>query len=290
MDVQWYPGQMAKAKRLLRENLKLVDAVIEVLDARLPQGSRNPDIVELLARRPVVGVLTHPDLADPVATKEWINQLGSEYFAVTTVNANSGDGVKKLLQLLQTLPRRRKHGQRPLRLIVVGIPNVGKSSLINRLTGRSAAITGDKPGVTKHKQWVRVNESLEILDTPGMLWPKITSKKQAFSLATAGSVKDEILDPVEMGVELVHFMQREFPKQFTERYNLKSPEALPHDVLEEVGRRRGCLVKGGTVDLEAAARLIVKDFREGRLGRVTLEKAGEPYETVEIREDDHRGD
>ncbi|EEG77229.1 ribosome biogenesis GTPase YlqF [Dethiobacter alkaliphilus] len=288
MDVQWYPGQMAKAKRLLRENLKLVDAVIEVLDARIPHSSKNPDIRDLLARRPVVGVLTRLDLADPSATAEWVKKLHSDYFAVTAVNANSGDGVKKLLQLLKGLPQRRKHGQRPIRLIVVGIPNVGKSSLINRLTKRSAAATGDKPGITKGKQWVRVNEGLEILDTPGMLWPKITSERQAFGLATAGAVKDEILDPVQMGVELVGFMQNEYAQRFAERYKLEQAEGDPRHILNEIGRRRGCLVKGGEVDLEAAARLVVKDFREGRLGRITLEKAGESYDEDEVLPDDHR--
>lgn len=275
MDVQWYPGQMAKAKRLLRENIKLVDAVIEVLDARIPASSRNPDIRELLERRPVVAVLTRTDLADPEQTSAWQNSLRNDYFGVAAVNANTGDGVKKLLQLLKTLPRRRKHGQRPLRLIIVGIPNVGKSSLINRLIGRSATQTGDKPGITKHKQWVRLQEGLELLDTPGMLWPKITCHKQAFRLAAAGAVKDEILDPTELGMELAAFLQENFWLNIEKRYNLQNRAADPRIILEEIGKRRGCLIKGGDVDLEAAARLFVKDLREGRLGRITLEKPGE---------------
>ncbi|MDW7650455.1 MAG: ribosome biogenesis GTPase YlqF [Bacillota bacterium] len=286
MEVQWYPGQMAKAKRLLRENLKLVDAVIEVLDARIPAASQNPDIRELLSRRPVVAVLTHADLADPEATAAWTDKLKDSYFAVSVVNANTGEGIKKLLQLLKTVPRRKKQDARPLRLIVVGIPNVGKSSLINRLIGRSAAQTGDKPGITKNKQWLRLQEGLEMLDTPGMLWPKITSARQAFGLAAAGSVRDEILDPVQLGTELISFMLAQAPKQLTERYRLENPEAKPYDILTEIGKRRGCLVKGGSVDVEAAARLLLKDFREGRLGRITLEKAGEEEHDAGICQND----
>lgn len=275
MDVQWYPGQMAKAKRILRENLKLLDAVIEVLDARLPASSRNPDIRELLERRPVVAVLTRPDLADPGQTAAWLHSLREDYFGLTAVNAKTGEGVKKLLQLLGTLPRRRKHGQRPLRLIIIGIPNVGKSSLINRLIGRSATRTGDKPGITKQAQWVRLQAGLELLDTPGMLWPKISCKAQAFRLAVAGAVKDEILDPLELGIELVSYMQKHLWEKLQQRYGLQKFVAEPLEVIAEIGKRRGCLLKGGDVDLEAAARLFVKDLREGLLGRVTLEKPGE---------------
>jgi ribosome biogenesis GTPase A len=289
MDVQWYPGQMAKAKRLLRENLKLADAVIEVLDARIPAASRNPDIRDLLERRPVVAVLTRTDLADPDMTGAWLHRLRSDYFGAAAVNANTGQGVKPLMQLLKTLPRRRKHGQRPLRLIVVGIPNVGKSSLINRLTGRSAAQTGDKPGVTRHKQWVRLQDDLELMDTPGMLWPKIQCEQQAFALAVAGAIRDEILNPVDMGTELLRFMQQHYPQPLLERYRLEGTVEDPALVLQEIGKKRGCLVKGGHVDLEAAGRLLVKDYREGRLGRITLEKPGDG-ENERLCQDDRGGD
>lgn len=291
MEVQWYPGHMAKAKRLLKENLKLVDAVVEVLDARIPVSSRNRDIQELLEKRPVVAALTRPDLADSQTTEEWVKVLRDFYFDAAAVNANTGDGVKKLLQILKKLPLRSKHATRPLRLMVVGIPNVGKSSLINRLTGRSAAATGDKPGITKGKQWVRLQEGLELLDTPGLLWPKISCEKQAFGLAATGAIKDEILDPVELGMELVRFIREAVPQQLAKRYKIHMPDAEPDDILAEIGRRRGCLVKGGEIDMEAAARLFVKDFREGRLGRLTLEKPEELGDFHEgLCQDDGGGD
>ena len=281
MDIQWYPGQMAKAKRLLRENLKLVDAVIEVLDARIPYSSRNPDIRDLIERRPVVAVLTRADLADPRLLLSGYRHYLKIILAAAAVNANRGMGVKKLLSILNKIPQRRQRSRRPLRLMVVGIPNVGKSSLINRLLGRSAAITGDKPGVTKGKQWLRLAGNLELMDTPGLLWPKISSKRQAFALAAVGAVKDEIYDPVELALELAAYFQASAPKNLQQRYKLSSVQGEARLLLEEIGRRRGCLSKGGEIDLEQAARLFIKDFREARLGRLTLEQVGEIGENNE---------
>lgn len=280
MEVQWYPGQMAKAKRLLKENLRLVDAVIEVLDARVPASSRNPDLRELLASRPlpVVAVLNKEDLADPAATQAWVKALENEYFAVVAINAQDGKGVDKLLRRLQGIPRRGKQAQRPLRVMVSGIPNVGKSSLINRLTGRSAAFTGNKPGITKGKQWIRIREDLELLDTPGLLWPKIATKKQAFGLAAVGSVRDEVFDMVKLAEELVAFFNRHARDALEKRFNLQTGALSAGEIVAEIGRRRGCLQKGGLVDLETAARLLIKDFRDGRIGRITLEKADDPEE------------
>ncbi|HHX75662.1 MAG TPA: ribosome biogenesis GTPase YlqF [Firmicutes bacterium] len=272
MEIQWYPGQMAKAKRLLQENLRLVDAVIEVLDARIPDSSRNPDIRSLIAQRPVVAVLTHADLADPQRTQEWLVALRRDYAGAAAVNAATGEGIRQLLQLLKTIPVMRRHGGNVRRLMVVGIPNVGKSSLINRLTGRSAAKTGNKPGVTKGKQWVRLPGDLELLDTPGMLWPKIENAGQAFRLAAVGAVRDEIYDPVELGATLVSYLAAQDPETFNKRYRIALKENDPYKILAEIGSKRGCLQKGGEIDLAAAARLLVADFRAGRLGRLTLER------------------
>ncbi|NLZ38119.1 MAG: ribosome biogenesis GTPase YlqF [Firmicutes bacterium] len=273
MEVQWYPGQMAKAKRLLRENLKLVDAVIEVLDARIPASSQNPDIRQILQNRPVVAVLTRPDLADPEETEKWLQLLGRQYFIAAAVNARMGTGIKRLFAGLKSIPKRRKHKRRPLRLMVAGIPNVGKSSLINRLIGRNAAITGDKPGVTTGKQWIRLPGDLELLDTPGLLWPKIANKEQAFCLAAVGSIKDEIINLLELGHELIKYFERHAQQNIYQRYKIETEIKDPNEIMIEIGKRRGCLRKGGEVDLEAAARILIKDFREGRLGRITLEKA-----------------
>ena len=272
MEVQWYRGQMAKAKRLLRENLKLVDAVIEVLDARIPASSQNPDVRGILQNKPIIAVLTRADLADPKETQKWLQVLRRHYFAASAVNARTGAGIKGLISTLKTVPVRSKHKRRPLRLMVAGIPNVGKSSLINRLIGRSAAITGDKPGVTKGKQWVRLPGNLELLDTPGLLWPKITSGKQAFCLAAVGAVKDEIINPIELGLALTKYLHHHAKQNFTQRYKIDNKIEEPLALLAEVGKRRGCIKKGGEVDLELAARILIKDFREARLGRLTLEK------------------
>jgi ribosome biogenesis GTPase A len=193
----------------------------------------------------------------------------------SAVNANSGEGVKNLLLHLEGLPRKKQCAGHPLRFMVVGVPNVGKSSLINRLTGRSPAATGDKPGITKGKQWVRVRPGLEIMDTPGLLWPKIKTARQAFCLAAVGAVKDEVIDIDQLGTELLEFLSQQAPKQLQDRYKLETLDRTHTELLADIGRRRGCLVAGGEVDMNAAVRLLIKDFREGRLGRITLERAEE---------------
>lgn len=276
MEINWYPGQMAKAKRLLRENLRLADAVIEVLDARIPSSSRNPDLRKLLAGKPLIAVLSKTDLADRASTDLWQKALCLDYQVVAVVNAASGDGIKRLLAGLLKLPR--KKAEQPLRLIVAGIPNVGKSSLLNRLTGRRAALTGDKPGITRDAKWVRVREGLEILDTPGMLWPKINSEQQAFGLAVTGAVKAEVIDMLELGLELAAFLSRQAPSILQTRFNIADVSLSPQELLEKIGVARGCLLKGGRIDLTSAARMLVQDFREGRLGRITLERPDFPKE------------
>lgn len=270
MEINWYPGQMAKAKRFLRENLRLADAVIEVLDARIPSTSRNPDLRKLLSCKPLLAALSKADLADPAITDLWLKTLRRDYRAAVVVNAASGSGIKRLLIELVKLPR--KKAELPLRLIVIGLPNVGKSSLLNRLTGRRVALTGDKPGITRDAQWVRVREGLEILDTPGMLWPKISSEQQAFNLAVTGAVRTEVFDILELGLELGAFLCRQAPHTLQSRFNIADVSLAPQELLEKIGAARGCLLRGGRIDLTAAAATLVKDFREGRLGRITLER------------------
>lgn len=269
MEINWYPGQMAKGKRLLRENLRLTDAVIEVLDARIPSGSRNPDIRKMLSGKPVVAVLSKADLADPALTDLWLKFLRRDYQAVVDVSIPSGKGTKRLLAELYNLPG--KKAVKTWRFMVIGIPNVGKSSLLNRLTGRRITLTGDKPGITRDKQWVRIRAGLEILDTPGMLWPKISNKKQAFGLAATGAVKIETVDIFQLGLELIAFLAKQAPQAMNNRFGLEDTDVAPAELLKKIAKLRGCLVKGGETDLEAAARLLVKDFQEGRLGRITLE-------------------
>lgn len=275
MRVQWYPGQMAKATRLLAENSKLVDAVIEVLDARIPASSRNPAIRQILEIKPLLAVLTHADLADPGMTKKWLQVLQKDYFAAVALNVKSGRGVKKLLLYLRKIPRKKSKSKRPLRIMVAGIPNVGKSSLINRLIGRKAAIIGNKPGVTRGKQWLKLADNLEILDTPGVLWPKIESEKQAFALAAMGAVKDELLDMEELAGELSAYLQEKFVESIRLRYGFDPSGMNRAEVLKNIAVRSGCLRRGGEADVALAARLFVKDFREGRLGRLTLDEPGE---------------
>jgi ribosome biogenesis GTPase A len=270
MEINWYPGQMAKARRLLRENLRMADAVVEVLDARIPASSRNPDLRNLLSAKTVVAALSKADLAEPVVTSAWKKALRRDYKALVVINAVSGDGIANLLAELLKLPR-KKEGY-PLRLIVAGIPNVGKSSLLNRLTGRRVTLTGNKPGLTRDKQWVRVREGLEILDTPGMLWPKIGSEEQAFHLAVTGAVKTEVVDTLQLGTKLVEYLSREAPYILQARYNIRESALSASELLEEIGAARGCLLKGGRTDPEAAASMLVHDFRHGRLGRISLER------------------
>ncbi|MCD9023336.1 ribosome biogenesis GTPase YlqF [Cohnella silvisoli] len=284
MTIQWFPGHMTRAKRQIEEKLKLIDVVFELLDARIPQSSRNPMIDEITGTKPRLILLNKADLADPEQTAVWSRYFRAQGHSTHAIDANAGTGVKELAgkakELLQEkIQRQIDKGMkpRPIRALIVGIPNVGKSTLINRLAGRNIALTGDRPGVTKGQQWIRFGGELELLDTPGILWPRFDDPVAGFRLAATGAIKEEILHIDEVACFVLRILVERYGSVLAERYGLEElPSELPDmqaaiDVLENIGRRRGCLVSGGHVDYEKAATLLLRDLRSGKLGRMTLE-------------------
>ncbi len=278
MNIQWYPGHMTKAVRQMQEDLKLIDLIIELVDARVPLSSRNPNIDDLGKNKARLVLLNKSDLAD-----ERCNLLWQEYFQekgihVLKVNARSGAGLKSIQGVVQEacrekIERDRKRGilNRPIRAMVVGIPNVGKSTFINSYAGRACTKTGNKPGVTKGKQWIRLNKNLELLDTPGILWPKFEDQQVGIKLSLIGSIKDEILNLDELALELLKRLHTDYPGILTERYGIEeSEDGLK--MLEAVAKARNCLLKGQELDYGKAARLLLEEFRNGKIGRITLER------------------
>lgn len=278
MNFQWYPGHMTKAKRMMQENIKLIDLVIELVDARVPLASRNPDIDELGKNKARLILLNKADLAEDRKNDEWKTYFEGRGFFCVKVNSKKGGGLKSIQNVIQEacqekIERDRKRGilNRPVRAMVVGIPNVGKSTFINSLAGKAAAKTGNKPGVTKGKQWIRLNKQVELLDTPGILWPKFEDQKVGLRLAFIGSIKDEILNTEELALEFIKFMGGEYPGVLEEKYQIPSWGDC-FETLRGIAESRHCLVRGNELDTEKAASLLLDDFRNGRLGRITLEK------------------
>lgn len=279
MNYQWYPGHMTKAKRMMQENIGLIDLVIELVDARIPLSSRNPDIDELGKNKARMILLNKSDLADPVGNKAWMEYFVERGFHVLEVNAKTGQGLKAIQGKVreackEKLERDRRRGikNRPVRAIVVGIPNVGKSTFINSFAGKACTKTGNKPGVTKGKQWIRLNKELELLDTPGILWPKFESEEVGKKLAFIGSMNDEILQMTELAMELADYLMKYYRSVMTERYQLEQGrEYEPVQLLEHICETRKCYKKGQEPDYEKAASLLIEDFRSGRIGRITLE-------------------
>lgn len=272
--INWYPGHMKKTRELIRDNLKMVDAVVEVVDARIPVSSRNPLIDEILGSKPRIIALNKSDLADAEASKIWTDQFEEQQFKTVIMNANSGAGIKDLLRLLENMEREKNAGsalKRPFRLMIVGVPNVGKSSLINRMTGRKSAKTGDKPGVTKGKQWIKLQNGMQLLDTPGILWPKFEDPKAGVNLAFCGSIKDEIMDLPTLGMELIGYLAEHYPGLLMERYKLEEIPETPLETMETMAVKRGCILPGKRIDYERIARLVLDEFRSGKIGRITLE-------------------
>ncbi len=273
MPVQWFPGHMAKARRQIKSQLKICDLAIELLDARIPQSSRNPSIDELLGAKPRVVVLNKADLADAAMTRRWEKILEAGGNAVIRADSVRGVGIRRVIEAIQSIPK-EKLKRRPggsLRAMVIGIPNVGKSSFINRLVGQRAARTGRRPGLTRGPQWIRISGDVELLDTPGILWPKFDDPVVGLKLAATGAVKEEVFSSEEIAGWLLGWLCEKAPAVLAQRYDLAPVPPEAAEILNAVGLRRGVLLPGGKVDLERAAALIIKDFREGRLGRFTLD-------------------
>ncbi len=279
LTIQWFPGHMAKTRRLMVENLKLVDAVVEVTDARIPRSSRNPEMDSLVGRKPRIVVLNKCDAADDAVTSRWIESYkNSGIFAVAT-DCRSGKNVSRILPavknvLADDIKRWSEKGMtgRSIRLMIVGIPNVGKSSLINRLAGSKRAKVEDRPGVTKGKQWVSVSSDIELLDMPGVLWPKFEDKDVGLSLAFTGAVKDDIMDMESLACEFITRLVSIDSAVLKQRYNVDiSEDMTSYEILEAIGRRRGFLVSGGEINTERAAIILMDEFRSGKLGRISLE-------------------
>ena len=279
MNIQWYPGHMTKTRRMIGENLKFVDVVAEIIDARIPIASRNPDIDDLVGTKPRVVVLNRADQADPAATKLWEAHFRAQGMAVLTCYAHSGAGVKQFSPVMRgalkdQIAKWREKGQvgRPVRAMVVGIPNVGKSTFINKVAKKKSAKASDRPGVTRGKQWITVDQGLELLDTPGILWPKFEDETIGLHLAFTGAVRDAIMDVETLACHLIELLAQRKPEALTARFKIV-PEAgmSGWDLLEAGGRKRGFLISGGEVDLERMANILLDEFRGGKLGRITLE-------------------
>ncbi|KAF0995683.1 ribosome biogenesis GTPase YlqF [Geobacillus sp. TFV-3] len=277
--IQWFPGHMAKAKREVQEKLKWIDVAFELLDARVPMSSRNPMIDEILGQKPRLILLNKADMADEAVTEQWIRYFRDQGRLALPIDAQSGTGVRQIAAAAKEMvkdkfEKMRAKGiknPRPVRALIVGIPNVGKSTLINRLAGRHIAKTGDKPGVTKAQQWIKVGKEMELLDTPGILWPKFEDEDVGYKLAVTGAIKDEILNLQDVAVYALRFLSTHYPNRLKERYGL---DDIPSDIValfDAIGRRRGCLTSGSAVDYDKVADIVLYDIRTEKLGRLSFE-------------------
>ena len=290
-NINWYPGHMAKTKRQIVEDLKLIDIVVEVLDARIPISSRNPDINKLTENKLKLIILNKYDLADDNQNKEWIKYFEKQGIVAVLVNSNTGEGINQSIKKIEEIysinqEKYTNKGRigKSIRVMVLGIPNVGKSSFINRITKKNIAQVGNKPGVTRQKQWARVNKNIELLDTPGVLWPKFENEKVALNLAYTGTIKDDVLQTIEIGFSLLKFLISNHLDKIIERYKLDKNEVkfILEKYIEEnekileimnyIGKKRGAVISGGNIDEEKVAKIILEDFRSGKIGRITLEE------------------
>ena len=291
ININWYPGHMAKTKRQIIEDLKLIDIVVEILDARIPISSQNPDIKEIIKNKTKIVILNKSDLANEEENKKWISHFQSKQIPAILVDSVSGKGIETVLKKVEEIYQTdnyEKKGRigKSIRIMILGIPNVGKSSFINRIAKRTTAQVGNKPGVTRQKQWIKVSDKIELLDTPGVLWPKLGSEMVAFNLAFTGTIKEDILQTIEIGYQLLKILLKEYPQNLIERYKLeeqnfncimKNTQLVENEKILEImnliGKKRGTLMAGGQVNQERVASILLEDFRSGRLGKITLEKA-----------------
>ena len=291
-NINWYPGHMAKTKRQISEDLRLVDIVVEILDSRIPISSRNPDIEELIKNKNRLIILNKYDLAEENENKKWVKAFEDQEIAAVLVNSSTGEGVNQAIKRIEDLYKEKQQKYegkgrigKSIRVMIIGIPNVGKSSFINRVTKKNSAQVGNRPGVTRQKQWIRINGNIELLDTPGVLWPKFESEEVALNLALTGTIKDEVIETLEIGFNLLKVLISKYKKMLIERYKLDEYEVesiLKKEIEENekilelmhlVGKNRGILKSGGEIDEEKTAKIILEDFRSGKIGRITLEKS-----------------
>ena len=290
ININWYPGHMAKTRKQIEQDIKIVDIVIELLDSRIPISSRNPDIVNITAKKKRIIVLNKCDLSDESKNQKWISYFKNKGVPAVLTDSNSGKGIDNCIKEIEKIMEEQLNIQaqkgrigRKIRAMVLGIPNVGKSSFINRISKRTTAGVGNKPGVTKQKQWIRINDKIELLDTPGVLWPKFESEEVGLNLAFTGTIKEEILPRVEIAYQLVKYLLENYRNNIIERYgiseeyienklNQEQPENVNiYEIMLEIGRKRGCIISGGNIDEEKTARIILDEFKNGKLGKITLE-------------------
>lgn len=282
MTINWFPGHMTKTRRQITDDLKLVDIVYELVDARLPLSSRNPEIDKILNNKPRIVVMNKADLADSKANALWIDYFKEQGIKAVLVSCPKNIGFDILEKeaksiLSEKLEARKARGITGggIKVMIVGVPNVGKSTLINKLSGKASTKTGDRPGVTKSKQWISAKNGFQLLDTPGILWPKFEDENVGLKLAFSGAIRDEIMDVEELSVHLINFLVEKYPEALTDRYGLNDFDKHPYDVLEDLGRKRGCVVSGGEVDIVRASNILLDEFRASKLGNISLEFPGE---------------
>lgn len=283
MNINWFPGHMVKAKKEIKDNLSLVDVVIEIMDARIPRSSRNPDFDELVGNKPRVIGLNKSDLSDPGVNKLWIEFYKKQGISVVLINSVTGNGIKELLNKAASLVKDKMDKMsdkgrvgRGVRVAVIGIPNAGKSSFINKLAKRNAAIVGNRPGVTRTKQWIRTDMGVELMDTPGILWPKFSDEATGLNLAFTGAIRYEILDNAELSLKLIANLRENYLDKLCGRYKLDDISNMTDlEVLEEIGRKRGCKISGGEIDYTKTADIVIDEFRKGVIGNISLERPGE---------------